>query len=47
MRVAGITIPTYISAKIAKLEKSNKKLKCANKKHKHDRDSDSSDSDSS
>ena len=36
-----------LSAKIAKLEKSNKKLKCANKKRKRDRDSDSNDSDSS
>ena len=36
-----------LSAKIAKLEKSNKKLKRANKKRKHDHDSDSNDSDSS
>ncbi len=36
-----------LSAKIAKLEKSNKKLKHANKKHKRDHDSDSDDSDSS
>ena len=36
-----------LSAKIAKLEKSNKKLKRANKKCKCDRDSDSNDSDSS
>ena len=35
------------AAKIAKLEKSNKKLKRANKKRKRDRDSDSDDSDSS
>jgi hypothetical protein len=36
-----------LSAKIAKLEKSNKKLKRAHKKRKRDRDSDSDDSDSS
>ena len=36
-----------LSAKIAKLEKSNKKLKRANKKRKCDHDSDSDDSDSS
>ena len=36
-----------LSAKIAKHEKSNKKLKCANKKRKRHRDSDSDDSDSS
>ncbi len=36
-----------LSAKIAKLEKSNKKLKRANKKRKRNRDSDSDDSDSS
>jgi hypothetical protein len=36
-----------LSMKIAKLEKSNKKLKHANKKRKRDRDSDSDDSDSS
>ena len=38
-----------LSVKIAKLEKSNKKLKRVNKKCKHDRDSDSDrdDSDSS
>jgi len=36
-----------LSAKIAKLEKSNKLLKHTNKKRKHDRDSDSDDSDSS
>ena len=35
------------STKIAKLEKSNKRLKHANKKCKHDRYSDSEDSDSS
>ena len=35
------------AAKIAKLEKSNKKLKRANKKRTHDHDSDSNDSDSS
>jgi len=36
-----------LSTKIAKLEKSNKKLKCANKKRKHNRDSNSDDSKSS
>ena len=36
-----------LSAKITKLEKSNKKLKCANKKCKHNCTSDSNDSDSS
>ena len=36
-----------LSAKIAKLEKSNKKLKRVNKKRERDRDSDSDDSDSS
>jgi hypothetical protein len=36
-----------LSAKIAKLEKSNKKLKCTNKKRNGNRDSDSNDSDSS
>ena len=36
-----------LSAKIAKLEKSNRKLKHINKMHKHDRDSDSKDLDSS
>ena len=36
-----------LSAKIAKLEKSNKKLKRMNKKGKSDHDSDSNDSDSS
>jgi hypothetical protein len=36
-----------LSAKIVKLEKSNKKLKHANKKRKRDRDSNSDDSDSS
>ena len=36
-----------LSVKIAKLEKSNKKLKRANKKHKHDCYSDNKDSDSS
>jgi hypothetical protein len=36
-----------LSAKIAKLEKSNRKLKRANRKRKRDRDSDSEDSDSS
>ena len=36
-----------LSAKIAKLEKSNKKLKCANKKRKRDHDTDSNDSESS
>jgi hypothetical protein len=36
-----------LSMKIAKLDKSNKKLKCMNKKGKCDRDSDSNDSDSS
>jgi len=36
-----------LSAKIENLEKSNKKLKRANKKRKRDRDSDSDDSDSS
>ena len=36
-----------LSAKIAKLEKSNKKLKCTNKKRKRDCDSDSNDFDSS
>ena len=36
-----------LSEKIAKLEKSNKKLKRMNTKCKHDRDSDSDDSDSS
>ncbi len=36
-----------LSAKIAILEKSNRKLKHANKKRKHDHKSDSDDSDSS
>jgi hypothetical protein len=36
-----------LSTKIAKLEKSNKKIKRANKKRKRNRDSDSDDSDSS
>ena len=36
-----------LSTKIAKLEKSNKKLKCATKKGKRDRNSDSNDSNSS
>ena len=36
-----------LSAKIAKLEKSNMKLKCMNKKCKHNHDSDSNNSDSS
>ena len=36
-----------LSAKITKLEKSNKKLKRVNKKRKRDRDSDSDDSDDS
>ncbi len=38
---------TLLSAKIAKLEKSNRKLKHASKKHKHDYDSNSDDSDAS
>jgi hypothetical protein len=38
---------TQLSTKIAKLEKSNKKLKRVNKKHKCDRDSDSDASNSS
>ena len=36
-----------LSAKIAKLEKSNRKLKRTSKKRKHDYDSDSDDSDAS
>ncbi len=36
-----------LSAEIAKLKKSNKKLKCVHKKRKHDYNSDSNDSDSS
>ena len=36
-----------LSAKIAKLEKSNRKLKRASKKRKRDYDSDSDDSDTS
>ena len=39
-------IYAQLSTKIAKLEKSNKKLKCAKKWCKHDCDSDSNDSDS-
>ena len=40
---------TQLSTKIVKIEKSNKKLKCTNKKSKrdHNSDSDSDDSDSS